>query len=57
MQFALVNNCSLEEARRRLASYREHLPRLAAPLEDVVAELPLAAAETADRPLQWWQRD
>ena len=48
LQLALSERLSLDQARERLRTYRDHLPRLAgAP----------ARAMDAGRPLQWWQRD
>jgi hypothetical protein len=48
LQLALDESLTLAQARERLASYRDHLPRLAGP----------SRAMSADRPRQvWWQRD
>lgn len=60
LQLALSEGISLEEARARHASYREHLPRLVAPFEDIAVEVPPAAAATIigidEAALPWWQR-
>lgn len=67
MRLAIAERLSLDQARERLSSYREHQARLEAPLP---AALPLAAAapgrsltvpagadeDDDDRRLPWWQR-
>jgi hypothetical protein len=68
MQLAVRERLTLDEATERVASYHEHLPRLAA---DAAAPAPAAAQAAApamtiaasddvdaeERRLMWWQRD
>jgi hypothetical protein len=67
MRLALAEGLSIDAARERLSSYRDHLPRLAMPSAPAAAlaaqPAPCVAAGAADddeadeRRLQWWQRD
>lgn len=53
LEVALAEGLPLDAARARLASYRDHLPRLGAPIDTGLVPPPAEA----ERPLQWWQRD
>ena len=59
MELALRENLTLDQARTRLAAYREQLPRLDA--DDrllAIAPARLELVEQSDeRPLPWWIRD
>jgi len=48
LQLALDHELTLDQARERLHSYSEHLPRLAGPSQAMRADPP--------RPF-WWERD
>ena len=63
MELALAEGLTLDEARQRLASYRDHRPRLDAPVAPAAAlsgapspVLVAPADEDEDR-RPWWQRD
>jgi hypothetical protein len=60
LQLAIAEGLTLDQARERLASYRNHEPRLGArPLppkaEPERVEPPIEDED--DRPLPWWRRD
>lgn len=68
LQLALRDRLTLDQARERLDSYREHLPRLKAetiscfalPPAPTIAATPAETAEAeeeGEQPRMWWQRD